>query len=498
MEKRLKVIGSFFLICALVLVAAQARICFFKGDEYSRSVASQRTQSLEVKSYRGKFYDRNMIPLVEYSTGSFYIDEDGTLTKERGVKLPDMTVRYGKDRTASHLIGYVNSDGEGVSGLEKVFDSVITAKEALKINVIKSADGKVLHKMGMSASDKPHTADSIKLTLDSHIQRICEQALRDESVTGAAVVLDVRSFDVLAMASMPDYDQSKVADYVEEEGSELVNRCLSQYNAGSIFKIITLSAALENNKLRYNYFCDGALETPGHVFGCHKYDGHGFLAPQDAFAASCNCAFYIMGADMGSETILGTARQFGLGTELVNLEGIEEMSGNIPSKNIYGYLESVNYAIGQGEILLTPLQAANMACIAANNGIRGTINIADAVCSDEGVIKQNLRQSGETRAISYSTALYLQDSMRKAVTEGTGASLADSPARIAGKTGTAETGWYENGQNLVHGWFCGYFPYDNPKYAMAVLVENGGSGALSAAPIFKNIAEEIIKIYPMG
>lgn len=498
MEKRLKVIGSFFLICALVLVAAQARICFFKGDEYSRSVASQRRESLEVKSYRGKFYDRNMIPLVEYSTDTFYMEEDGTLAKEHGAKLPNMTVRYGKDSTASHLIGYVNADGEGVSGLEKVFEPVITAKEALKVNVVKSADGRVLHKMGMSISEEAETADSVKLTLDSHIQRICEEALGAEAVTGAVVVLDTHSFDVLAMASTPDYDQSNVASYVDTDGSELVNRCVSQYNAGSIFKIVTLSAVLENSKLRYNYFCDGAFETYEHVFGCHKYDGHGYLAPADAFAVSCNCAFYTMGLDVGSQAILNMARQFGLGSGLIELSDFEEMGGNIPAKDFYGYLEAVNYAIGQGEILLTPLQAANMACIIANNGVGVKINIADSVCSEDGVIKQNLRQTGETRAVSYNTAMYLQDAMRKAVADGTGASLADSPARIAGKTGTAETGWIENGKNLVHGWFCGYFPYDNPKYAMAVLVENGGSGALSAAPIFKKISEEIVKIYPMG
>jgi len=92
----------------------------------------------------------------------------------------------------------------------------------------------------------------------------------------------------------------------------------------------------------------------------------------------------------------------------------------------------------------------------------------------------------------------LKNAMQKAVSEGTGKSLASNPARIAGKTGTAETGWVKDGRSLVHGWFCGFFPYDSPRYAMAVLAEDGGSGAVSAAPIFGQIAEEIIKIYPIG
>ena len=138
-----------------------------------------------------------------------------------------------------------------------------------------------------------------------------------------------------------------------------------------------------------------------------------------------------------------------------------------------------------------------MVSIIAGGGKAKKANVATKVIDYKGNIKRVLREVGSRQIVSKKTADFVGRAMRLAVMEGTASGLKDNPAKIAGKTGTAETGWTENGKNMAHGWFCGFFPYDNPQYAMAVLVENGGSGSMSAVPIFGKIGEEIIKFYPI-
>ena len=497
--KRIKIFSGILALTAVFLICAVLRISVFKNKTYSESVASQRTESIAVKRYRGLFYDRNMLPLVDGTAKIYTVDENGDVTESGDGISVRTTERYGKGGLASHLIGYVDSEGCGVSGLEKCFDKILQSDKAFKVNVITTASGKVVEGAGAGFyDDDGKTADSVRLTIDSHIQRIAESCLDNSGYDGAVVVMDVKNFDILAMASRPQYDRNKVSEHVYSQGSELVNRCISAYNAGSIFKIITSAAAIESETADGVYNCSGFSDIEGRQFACHLYSGHGEIDFEKAFLNSCNCAFYQIGIKTGAQKIIDTARSFGLGERLLCFDGLAEMTGNLPQKAEYGIHEAVNYSIGQGEILITPVQAANMACIIANNGIANCVNVADAITDYKGTVKRNLRESGERRVIGFETAQKIQKCMRLAVTEGTASGAESDIVKIAGKTGTAQTGWIENGENMVHGWFCGYFPYDNPKYAMAVLTENGRSGSESAVPLFKEIAEEIIKFYPAG
>ena len=496
-QKRLKAMGVFFLIGAVFLIAALSDICFVDGTAYKASAVMQRKEDIVIKRQRGGFADRNMIPLVDETVQNFCIDENGVLNTDKGSEVSPIPVRYAKDSVGAHLIGYLDIDGNGVSGLEKVFDSYLKCDDTINVSAVKSANGKLIQTAGISTQKDENSADFIKLTIDTHIQKAAEDVLNNHSVTGSAVILDVDTFDVLAMASYPTFDRNNVQKYVKSNGSELVNRSLCEYNAGSIFKIITLCSALERGKTLDSYTCTGSISAGEHTFNCHKADGHGYLNTKEAFAKSCNCAFYTLGQALGSEAILDAARFFDLGNPAVSYDGFDEARGNIPSKSSYSPLDCINYSIGQGEILITPVQAASVACVIASGGIKKAINIADAVCTCSGEKKINLRKTEEKRVISLYTAQYLKECMRLAVTDGTGQTLASSSAAIAGKTGTAETGWIKDGKNLEHGWFCGFFPYDKPKYAMAVIAEGGGSGSMSAAPVFMDIAEEINRIYPV-
>ena len=181
-KKRLYFLLTTFIICLCLLASVQVSICFVNGDSYTASAVAQRTGSVIVKQYRGKIYDRNMIPLVEADTKELMVDENGKVGGSEGASLPAMPVRYGEDAVAAH-VGYVDSDGMGVCGIEKSFDRLLSPLEESKINVIKSADGRLIPGMGMTMEEGKYISDGIILTLDSHIQRICEEALINSSVT---------------------------------------------------------------------------------------------------------------------------------------------------------------------------------------------------------------------------------------------------------------------------------------------------------------------------
>ena len=472
------------------LAFAQAVICFVYGSEYTQSAVNQRADSIVIKNYRGKFLDTNGVPLVENATTELEVAEG---------KKARVPVRYTSDSLAKHLVGYVDSDGVGVSGLELCFDTVLSGRSEARARVVRSANGDVIQKVGMAIDEGGYLSDNVMLTIDSHIQRICENALADADASGAVVVMDSRSFEIRAMASAPDYDQNNIQNHLQSDKGELINRCIFPYNAGSIFKIITMSASAELGTLKDEYSCKGFIDVYNHRYGCHFAEGHGKLCPSEALAQSCNCAFYKMGLDIGDNSIIAMARRFGLGESLlIGVDKLFENTGNIPKTVDSDFLDSINLSIGQGDILITPLQAAYMTAIIANGGKKQRVKLVKQIQDSHGNTVTSFDNQSYIRVISPDTCSLVSDAMRLAVTEGTAKSLGNSFVNIAGKTGTAETGWIKDGKTLVHGWFCGFFPYDNPRYAVAVLMENGGSGAKSALPVFKEVAEEISKIYPLG
>ncbi len=495
---RLSFILSVFFVLMLYLASVCLKICVVNGKEYTKSAVMQRKGSYVIKNNRGIFLDRNLIPLVETQRRPYSINPDGVLSKDGGKSIPPVTVRYGTNSIAKHLIGYVDSDSRGVCGLEKAMEDYLLSEGASTLTAVRGADGKIIENAGVKIKETEGEKNSVVLTIDSHIQKIAEKALSEHGVTGAVIILDTESFDVLAMASSPDYDQNNVADYITGSNGELVNRCLMPYNAGSIFKIVTLISGLENYKIQPSYFCEGSVKIEGRDFACHDYNGHGITNYITAFAKSCNCAFYKMGMDIGQVSITDTASRLGLGRCV--LDGLElyESGGNLPEGRAVSPLDCVNLAIGQGSVMITPLQTANMVCIIANGGIRKDVNVISHVTDGNGRISKSFRKNGESRVVNGYIASLAGEAMRRSVTDGTAKALSNLSTEIAGKTGTAETGWIKDGRSLVHGWFCGFFPYENPRYAMAVLCEDGGSGAQSAVPVFANIAEEIMKIYPEG
>ncbi len=487
-------ISSFFCILTSILFG----ISYSKGSFYTEMASSQQITDTKIHPLRGDIYDKNMIPFTNRHKEKYIFTKDGLEplsdeTTQKGYVFETLS-RYSKNQYARHLIGYLNEDYTGASGLEEMFDRELTSDKSLIIKHINTASGSPAYTKNYKLINDNYISDSnLKLTLDYKIQKAVEESMDKHIEKGGVVVLDADTFDVLALSSRPNFELGDIKGQLLGDSTAFLNRTTSAYDAGSIFKIITSTCALNNADYTkdHQFFCSGSILSDGLTFACTS--NHGTLNFKSAFAKSCNCAFYSIGMHVGGGEIISWAKKFGLGSPVTNIEKLES-SGNITSRRIYSQNESINISIGQGETLITPLQAANMACIIANRGIARDINIADSIVDKKGAVIKNLRGNNTSKVLDYETAEFIAEMMREAVLEGTAQTAQNGIFAIAGKTGTAQTGWYNDETNTlnVHGWFIGFFPYDNPKYAMAVFCEDGKSGANSAIPPFKEIALKIM------
>lgn len=483
MEKRSKTVFKIIAVSFVLLIAVMLKIIVADKTEYTLAAAGQHLEKTKVKIYRGMIYDRNLIPLVDCR--SYILTVNG---KDGGGMRYNITKRYDDRSLARHLIGYVDSKNDGVSGLEKRFNDYLSGAGSYVISEINDVNRKRIKNLPETVKNDGSRQSGICLTLDYHIQRAAESVLDRYKANGAAVCLDAESFDVLAMASRPDFDQNNVENYINGGGSELINRAVSEYNAGSIFKIVTAAAALENNAVKGDdiFYCGGSENIDGIDFVCNKNDGHKELNFYEAFAKSCNVCFYDTAILTGADRLYDMAKKFGLGQNVLGIEGERAGNADIGATRC----DIANAAIGQGKILITPLQAARMAAVIANGGVMKNVNIVKNELGSDALLEKDLYSTSEKRIISKETAEKIKDMMYIAVSDGTGRAAYDKKLKICGKTGSAQTGWKTGESFMVHGWFVGFFPYNNPRYAMAVFLENGQSGA-QAAKVFSDIAKEI-------
>ena len=494
-EKRAKSIAAASLCVFLLLSIRLSYISFYKGASYEAVAYNQQKREILLKTKRGKIFDRKKIPFTDNKHKKMYLNKNGEISSKKDDSVYEFDFLLREATSAKHLIGYT-ADDKGVTGIEKEYDNILKDKGNIYLSFMANAAREPVD--GFNIYEENYKdSQGVVLTLDKHIQKITEEVMKKHIKKGAAVVLDIESFDVLSMVSLPDFDSQNIDKYTNSNDGELINRALLGYNAGSVFKIVTASSALKNNPLIKDrqFDCRGSFtldET--NVFKCHKEDGHGLLSFNNAFGYSCNCSFFVAGIETGGTSIIDTALDFGFGYPLLNAN-IGESGGNLPQREEYSNAETINLSIGQGEILITPLQCAVMAATVANGGVRKDTNIVLGIYDKDGNFHTQ-KNTKTTQVIDVSIASMLSQMMRECVLYGTGSLASKSKVSISGKTGSAETGWYENKELLVHGWFCGFFPSENPRYAMAILSEGGKSGAESCVEPFVEIAEKINEIYP--
>lgn len=517
---------SFTLVINLLFLLLTGRL--FNISKTPQTVASQSSLRVkEIATTRGIIYDRNLSPLVNnaYSYVScikptavainlLKSKNEPQSTIDKAVKgqfliIPSKTDIYGNTNdiktltiferyptdTASHIIGYTDSNNNGVCGIEKYFnDQLLKSGGELSIAYSSDATGRMLLNEPVEVRNNGYyDKDGIVLTIDKTIQEITETALKNGNIDkGAAVVLDVKTSEILACASTPVYDRNNIAEFINDENSPFINRALCAYPVGSVFKVVTAVSALENGIEMQNYFCNGRIEKSKTIFNCSNTDGHEAVDLSTALAYSCNPYFIELGTKIGATNLLYTAENLGFGksTDLGN--GFFTDCGVLPQIAELNSEAAVgNFAFGQGKFTATPLQIASLFATIGNNGIYNEPTLLKGATDKTGAYSPELKYEG-IKILKESTCSTIKASLTKTVTEGTGKSAFSSLFNSCSKTATAQSGQYDkNGNEIKYCWFAGIFPYENPKYVICVLRENGVSGGGDCAPVFKEIAENI-------
>lgn len=328
---------------------------------------------------------------------------------------------------------------------------------------------------GVLIDDNYNTKKGISLTLDNRIQKITEDAGRDMK-SGAIVVLDVDTSEVLASYSTPN-------DYL--------NRAFSSYCVGSVYKLVVAACALENN-MNETYECKGKVTVGDTTFTCQKDKKHGVQTVKEALANSCNCYFVELALKLGSEKISEMSKKLGFGEINSLYDGWDVRNGNFPdSDDLQSKGQLALLGFGQGKLTDSPLHFSSVIAAIANGGLYRMPKVVFGDVDDNGSLTQ-IKDNETHRVMSEDTAKTIREYMRYVVTDGSGRS-ADCNNQTAGKTSTAQSGRMEGNREILYTWFAGFYPYDNPRYAIAVMTEDGTSGASDCGPIFRTIVENIEK-----
>jgi len=413
--------------------------------------------------------------------------------------------------------GYIGDESVGQAGLEKYAEDALAGKPSASLYVVNN-EGQVVSRISQA---DPTPAQSITTTLDKNLQIETQNAI--SGFNGAAVVMEVETGRILAMASSPGFDPNLfepnninsgelLNDVLNDKNQSLLNRATQGlYPLGSVFKIVTMAAALESNLYTpdSSYYCGYYFEElPGEKFEdwtlAKGYDESGELTLVEGLMRSCNPWFYHLGLDlfrqMGATYLSDMARGFGLGSA-TEIEQVAEATGSIPDPQTDG--DAVQQGIGQGEMLVTPLQVVRFIAAIANGGTLYRPQLIESMLSSTGVTTYSFSPEAQgTLPISESTLDSIREGMGLVVSSKLGTAhdeLSGLNITMYGKTGTAT-----NSTGEPHAWFAGYTDTNNdekPDIAVVVLIENGGEGSEIAAPVFRRIIEtyyfgEPKKLYP--
>lgn len=408
-------------------------------------------------------------------------------------------VRYSYTSLASHLIGYTRTaDNKGVSGLERMYDEVLKGNQPEYVAAIVDAGQQLIPGLGYKRLriDGGAGPSNVVLTIDGRIQKIVESLLDRHIEKGAVVVMRPSTGEILAMASRPNFDANNLIDYLSGEAAPLLNRAVSAYQPGSVFKLVVAAAALEKKIVRPQdtFFDPGYIDINNLRIKGWDYEkgGRGTITFTDAIAYSSNPIVISVGLKLGAEDLIHYAKHLGFGKK-TRLDFDGEDNGNLPVASSLYPGDLANLSIGQGFLEATPLQIASLISTFVNDGIKVEPSLVSRFTTSDGTtIKQFPLSRGE-RVLSRQTAIQLREMMTAATRYGTGQAAYVENGGSAGKTGSAETGHADKmGKSLSHAWFAGYAPLDNPAFTIVVFVEEGMSGGDVAAPIFREIAEALL------
>ncbi len=400
----------------------------------------------------------------------------------------------GKTSEAIHLLGYANEDG-GICGMKKYFDDRLSATSdlsgRLSANYLADAGGGILPGSEVKVFDDGFSAVSGVVTTLSHPLQESVEKTADALIPSGAVVVVNSGGEILACTSRPTYKAEDIASLLGSEKGEFVNRALCGFAPGSMFKTAVAAAALERDIAYFDkvYDCEGYVEFGNMRHYCHRRTGHGELTMTEAFADSCNCYFIKLGLEIGLDSVFDAAEKLGIGRDRV-LYGVGDCAGFLPRAAHYPPSMVANCVIGQGDVLVTPVEAARMMLCAATGKcvrLRAVLGFYDGRTAS---LDLSASDGGET-VLSEATVEKMRLLLRACVKDGTGKRAAPSRLAAGGKTATAQTGRFaEDGTELNHIWFAGVYPIDDPEIAVAVLYDDAPGESPCAKEAFRAICEE--------
>lgn len=546
-----------FLIVIIVLIIAIARVFYiqvFSYEKLSTLAESLWSRELPISADRGEIVDRNgeilatnitttslvVIPnqivdkedaakKISEILGSDYEDMLNHLSKKTsiervhpegrgldyetaeaidalkidGVYLVKESKRYYPyDTMLSHVLGYVGIDNQGLSGLELYYNDYLTGEDG---SIKYFSDGKG-HKLELAEIyESPTSGITLELTIDINLQMAVENELDNaiakyDADSAIAIAMDPNTGEVLAMASRPNFNSNDYQSY----STEVINRNLPiwmTFEPGSTFKIITLSAAIEEgivNIFEDRFTDSGAITVDGATLHCWKTGGHGNQTYLEVVENSCNPGFVNLGLMLGKDTLMNYITEYGFGEKTgIDLNG--EGSGILFDVDAMGNVELATTAFGQG-ISVTPIGQVRAVSAVVNGGTLYTPYIVKSFLEPETdtIIKSN----GPTKVgsiISEETSSIVRYALESVVAKGSGHNAYIENYRIGGKTGTAQTvenGVYSDSKYILS--FIGFMPADDPEIVVYVAVQNAKNvvqyGGTVAAPIARNIFLSAIDI----
>ncbi|MGA8943200.1 MAG: stage V sporulation protein D [Thermoactinomyces sp.] len=547
---------SLFLIAVFVLFALMGRLAYVQlveGEELAEKAKELWSRNIPFEAKRGKIVDRHNKNLA-YNISSPSVmaipaqikDPAGTAKKlarilqapeqkiyekitERqlivrlhpwgrkiseekarqiqGLRLPGIAITedskryYPHGSLAAHVLGFTGIDNQGLAGVELIYDEKLKGQKGY-VSFSATASGEKLPG-GVDRYVPPRDGLDLMLTLDYQIQTIIERELdqamaRYQPENALAIAMDPKTGEILGMSSRPTFrpDQYRMTDPL------VYNRNLpiwKTYEPGSTFKIITLAAALEENKVNLNdHFHDpGYIMVSGARLRCWKAGGHGHQSFLEVVENSCNPGFVTLGQRLGKETLFSYIKKFGFGQKTgIDLNG--EARGILFKESRVGPVELATTAFGQG-VSVTPVQQLAAVSAAINGGKLLTPHLAKAWLDPEnGKIVQTFEPQMKRQVISEETSQKVRHALESVVAKGTGRKAFVDGYRVGGKTGTAQKvgpdGRYMKNNHIVS--FIGFAPADDPKLVVYVAVDNPKGiqfGGVVAAPIVGNILDDSLR-----
>ncbi|MDY5730968.1 MAG: penicillin-binding protein 2 [Eubacteriales bacterium] len=462
---RVRIISILLLFLLVVLALYASYSVKIYGTRWFGNGRNVRVLADKDKVLPGKIYDVNG-KLLRYTDGNGERKSTGSILEQSALV---------------HVLG--DSQNQVSNGVEKFQARYLYGYDA--------GFGDLLYSF---VRGQKRVGDNITLTIDSALQtKIVEQFQNHANLrgkNGAAVVMNYKTGEVLALVSVPVFDPHHIPESAfTDERNPFFNRATqSVLPPGSTFKMLTMAAALQDNPKLWeeDFICNGAFLADQLTIKDYGGAVHDTISLQRAFEVSCNNVFAQISVNLGTQKMKNYAEQFGFNDNFLFGDIVVENSSFPLAENTFQLATS---GIGQSKLLSTPMHMCMVAAGIANDGVMMEPLLLKKVQSNNGTVRFTMEPTVYRSAVPPDVARKLQTAMLGVVSRGTGTRAAISGYKVAGKTGSAES--VENGKPVTHAWFTGFITNPNKPYAVCVFVENGGTGGRVAAPLAHTIFQEL-------